>query len=261
LGFFSDQGTGVGLFSNERAREVVKALHVLETKSAWKEGDAVLVRSGQPEADFLGRGIPAENRPHVERALLAPLNTLYADAARRPLVALTRTQARGDKFRSGPGHLAPLDAFYDDAFAARLQGHSRFWVTGLTSGRDFIEPSYLACLVPWLADRANRDYSVSRNRGTPGEPQRYVEVPTAVGPEDDIDGLTFNVLPTDFVQPIHAIRPRQPAGIFTFGAVGRGLLPGAHVGVPVMLRTEFPTPRLTADPNPVRDEATAPEAP
>src|SRR5262249_35753640 len=68
---------GRGLYSSAAARDVVEALNGLDEKGRWQPGDVVLYRPTMPEADLLPDRIPAASRPEVEKALLAPLTTLY----------------------------------------------------------------------------------------------------------------------------------------------------------------------------------------
>jgi hypothetical protein len=215
---------------------------------SWQEGDVILLRSPLPEADFLKTDVPTENRAAVERHLVAPLTTLYPDRVRKPVIPLTMSHYRDDKVRTTLGHLSDPRKYYDDELAAELRKYKRYWMTGLAPNQAVNTPYFMACFLPWLADTLGTDLMLSRNRGERGDPERYVEVPTHVRAGDFIEGLTGNVRPTDYVFHAHLARPKQPAGVFTLGAIG--LLPGpnAHVAVPAFLGSEYPTPRHTTNP-------------
>ncbi len=248
LGFFPEWGAGVGLFGNNRAKDLADGLRVRMT--SWREGDVLLMRAGLAESDWLANDIPAAARPEVERAVLAPLTTLYVDAVHRPVLPLTLSHYRNKTVHPLAGEYCRPGDYYDAAFADRVRQYERYWLTGLAPGQDFTTPYYLACVLPWLADTLGWDVVVARNRGESGNPERYVEVPTDVKPDDDIDGLTYNTKRDDFVVFVHLARPRQPRGVYMLGALGLAPLPNAYVTVPVMLSFENPTPRLRKNPEP-----------
>jgi hypothetical protein len=175
--------------------------------SSWKEGDVVLLRPGLPEADFLHSEVPVENRPAVERALLAPVSTLYADGMRRPVVPLSLSHFRSKDNKTQAGDFFDPKSYYTDDFAARVRGYQRYWVTGLATGFRYNSRVYLSCLAPWLADTTGKELVLARNRP---DPERYLLITPGIPPEADIEGLTQNAKAGDFEMFVHIIRPKRP---------------------------------------------------
>jgi hypothetical protein len=236
-GYWPEWSAGVGLFSSPRGRDVAVNLQKSMDKS-WKPGDVLLMRSGLWEADLLRTAVPAENRAAVERAALAPLTTLYPDSTSRPVVLLPLSAYRSKQAREYAGAACrdDLDAYYDEAFAAQLRRYQRYWMTGLAPTPTYNSPRYLACFLPYLADTRGRDVSIARDRGNPGDPERYVIVPHHLpedlvaellqdptlpdpfalylfdhtGDRDDIKGLTSDYKLSDFPFFVHLARPVEP---------------------------------------------------
>jgi hypothetical protein len=218
--FAGNWGLGGGdLLTNAKARDIVARQDVsgglagTGMASSWKEGDVVLMRAGLLEADFLRTDIPAETRPQVERAILAPLTTLYPDRTHKPVIALTFSQYRNEDVKTPGGDKAPLygtNGFYDAEFAARLKGYQRYWMTGVGPDPNPNSWYYLTCFAPWLARELDRDLVLARNReGGPAE--RYVVIKPNLGPDEPIAGLTKDRKAEDFNNLLHILRPKTPA--------------------------------------------------
>lgn len=213
LGFFPDWSTGQGgMTSNATAREMVELFQTTLTPregatTPWKEGDVVLVRSGLPEADFLHSEVPAENRAAVERAILAPVSTLYADGLRRPVLPLSLSHFRNEQNKTQAGDFFDPKSYYTEEFAARVRGYQRYWVTGLAPGFRYNSRVYLSCLAPWLADTTGKELVLARNRS---DAERYLLIPPGIPSKADIEGLTQNARASDFEKFAHIIRPKLP---------------------------------------------------
>jgi hypothetical protein len=203
------------LYSCHYGRSVVGSLTSEGMQKVWRDGDVVLVRSGLPEADFLRTDIPEATRPEVERAILAPLTTLYPDVAPRPVMALPFSEYHSDKVRSAGGDkLKPEDykAFYNESFVARVKGFKRYRMTGLVAtGLDQPNwPPYLAGFLPRLAVLLDKDLQLSRNRGESGDKEHYVIITRdQINPAADIDGLTKDVQAKDFDSAVHLVQEKE----------------------------------------------------
>lgn len=214
FGFADKWSLGDGrLFSNAKARDIVARQDVsgglagTGMVSAWKEGDVVLMRSGLLEADFLRTDIPPQARPQVERAILAPLTTLYPDRNHKPVIALTFSQYRTEKIKTPGAEKAPLQDYYDAEFVAKLKGYQRYWMTGVGPDADPNSWYYLTCFVPWLASELDRGPLVlARNRE--GLTERYVTIEPNLGPDQPIEGLTKDRKAEDFNNLLHIVRPK-----------------------------------------------------
>jgi 4-amino-4-deoxy-L-arabinose transferase-like glycosyltransferase len=214
MGFWPSWFGGVGVQSITRPQvfmaDVTHPDKGLDT--SWREGDVILVRSGLLEADFVRTAIPAATRSEVERVMVAPLTTLYPDTRRRPVIPLTRSLYRSDSVATLFGPLCKEDAraYYDRELADQLKGYKRFWMTGLANTPHPNDPVFLACFLPWLAEALDRDLEISRNRGTRGDPERYVAIPRGLSqkPDEPIDGLTENVRSTDFNVFVHLVKEK-----------------------------------------------------
>jgi hypothetical protein len=124
----------------------MRALPDLERQGLLQEGDAVLLRPGLVEADFLPE-LPPEARRHVEGVSAAPLRTLWPAAVSRPVVVLSLSHGGPETGTSMQAHL-PMPSALDNAeLAARLGPHRRFWFVS----PDWDRAPYLASFLPWLA--------------------------------------------------------------------------------------------------------------
>jgi hypothetical protein len=246
---------GRGLHSSAAARNMVAVLDRLGEGGRWQPGDVVLFRPTLPEADLLPDRVPPAVRSQVEKALLAPLTTLYVPGQPKQAVALNQPQpviilSRSNKFgkratRHGQ-HYDP-ERRYNDQLATQLRGCNRFWLCSNPledDQRTFSDQrDYIACLLPWLANALQWDLQVARSRQGA---ERYFEVPTDIKPGDYTAGLSDS-RPQDF-SPLVLIRRKQPKGIFSLGALGAVALPYSHVTVPAWLAGQSSTPRRTEKP-------------
>src|SRR5262249_59918182 len=148
-------GRGFGLVSPSSAALTMGRIDDLEQKrKSWQPGDVLLVRSAQPEADFLPDGISEATRRHVVGALLAPYTTLYVSGKPRPIVLLSKSLRRGDKLHTDAGTEYDPAQLYNAELAERLKGYNQFW---LASNDETDRKDFLACLLPWLADAVGSD--------------------------------------------------------------------------------------------------------
>jgi 4-amino-4-deoxy-L-arabinose transferase-like glycosyltransferase len=233
---------GRGLYSSASARDMVETLD----RSRWQPGDVVLYRPTLPEANLLPDRVPAASRPQVEKALLAPLATLYAPANPKPVIVLSQSHRFGNRATRQGQHYEP-ERFYNDTLAAQLRRYNRFWLCTDPLEDDQRtygdQRDYIACLLPWLANALQWDLQVARRREGP---ERYFEVPTDIRPTDHAAGLSDS-RPQDFARAV-LVRRKQPKGIFSLGALGAAAAPYGHVTVPAWVAGQASTPRKTDRP-------------
>ena len=177
----------------------------------------------------------AENRSRVQAALAAPLTTLYAGKTRKPLICLSLSHYRSDKVKT------PAGQFYQTAMPRRSR--VKQGVTALWAVLDRVSDTpdrrlFLACLLPWLADRLQWDRSVARHPCI-GE-SRYFDVDTDIRPDDWVDGLS-NGQERNFDYTVRVQRKR-PKGIYTLAVLTAAPLPFSAVTVPVCLVSQSQTP-------------------
>jgi 4-amino-4-deoxy-L-arabinose transferase-like glycosyltransferase len=206
------------LLSSDKAKAIMAEEGGFGTKMApvWKDGDVVLMRSGLPEADFLRNDIPAENRPQVERAMLAPLTLLYPDTTNKPVIALTLSQYRNNSVKTPGADQVKLPDYYNAEFVDRLKQYRRYWMTGVGPGEAPNSWWYLACIVPWMATQLDRgDLLLARNRDQ-ASGERYITVPPNLGPDEPIKGLApkpgtpvEDLQKKDFENFVHIVKPKE----------------------------------------------------
>jgi hypothetical protein len=217
FGFWGNMSMGSGLFSSRKAHDIMVGQNAeggfagSDMAKSWKPGDVILMRSGLCEADLLRSDIPPATRPQVERAILAPLTTLYPDSSRKPVIPLSFSEYRNEKVKTPAGDPELLRGYYDDEFVARLKQYNRFWLTGV--GPDPYPNSwyYLAGVVPWMATALDRgDLVLARFRE---KEDRYITVKPNLGLEEPIKGLApkpgegvEDMRPDDFKNFAHIVR-------------------------------------------------------
>jgi hypothetical protein len=231
VGFWPSLCTGSGMFSSTYALSILgspdksggltgtdmnkstpedKDKGIPEKPALWRRGDVVLMRSGLVESDFLNseefksREDYATIRPQVERVLVAPLTLLYPDSSSKPVIALPLSNYRNTKARTSAGDPAMTAEFFDADLAARLKKYQRFWMTGVTRTPYPNSPTYLACVVPWLAKNLDRGTLVL-SRSREGQ-DHYVRVEPGLGLEEPIKGLTEDFQLKDYDNPLHIVR-------------------------------------------------------
>ena len=160
-------GRGFGLQTPNYARQIVERLDRLNHDAHWQPGDAVVVRGGFLEADFLPDSIPADTRADVERLVASPLTTLYGTETSKPLICLSVSLRHGDKLFAGPQSVAcHVERFYTDELAQRLGTHKRLWLCDQLWYRQEFRFSFLL----WLADTLHADLRVTEDIDSPNAP-------------------------------------------------------------------------------------------
>jgi hypothetical protein len=223
---------GTGLTTSVEGALLPGHIRTLEDARKWEDGDVLLYRAGFLEGDLLPDRVPEANRQHLEAVLAAPLTTLYVGNQEHPYILLSYSNRRGKEFHSTAGGLKyEPERFYTEKLAQKVAGYTKYWVATGQGNRQ----AFLACLIPWLANTQDCWVSVARER--PGA-EHYLFVPPGVGPEDQVPGLSNEVLTSDFPS-ITAVRRIAPRACLTILGVGGALMgPNAHVTVPVELRVQ-----------------------
>lgn len=235
-----------GLYSSPAGRGMVDAVNKLDESGKWQPGDVLLYRPTLIEADLLPDRVAAAVRPHVERALLAPLSTLYTGSSPKPVLTLSQSNRFG-KRHTRAGAAFPAERFYNESLAHRLCGHGRFWLCTDPLEDDQRHTSdqrdFLACFLPWLAESLQWDLQVARQRE---KADRYFDVPTGVRPDDYVAGLSDSKA-SDFAR-LFLVKRKQPRGIFLLGLLTAAPQLNPHVTIPAWVATYHQTPRRTQKP-------------
>jgi hypothetical protein len=227
---------------------------ILDERDTCKPGDVILLRSSLVEGDFLPNEVAPESRKHIEGAIAAPFQTLYAPQKALPIIVLSKSH-NSPWAKAWAGPLYDPKPLYSKELGDRLRAHTQqFWVAN-DEGGEF--PEFLTALLPWLADQVGWDLKVARHRE--GD-DRYFTVQTDAREGDFLEGLS-NRQAKDFAAPlvrVQRLQPRLPREATNCGAFT--LTPcSASVGAltaSAWLAGQERTPRLASVPS---DSAATPE--
>jgi hypothetical protein len=231
------------LTTRSNDKKIAEDMDRLERDQKWKPDDLMIYRCGFEEADLLPQ-LDERARERLRPALAAPLTSLYVGDSRRPCLLLPRSARRGPNHRTNPEDVFDPAAVYNDAAAAKIARHGRYWLCTAVIGRG----RYLDCVVPWIANSQPCDLEMARRRA---DPERHFIVPAGAGPDDDVPGLT-DARPTDFTDVVLVQRWRISAAFVP--ALGDATGPNGHFAAPLWIVTQSPTPATAQNPASPRGE-------